>query len=66
MDTIMSYLWTKTEVWNQWCDSKDCPVCRNLPQLEDYITIAETDASWIEAHPYVPLKRTFYVKKACS
>ncbi len=45
----------------QWCDSKSCPVCRNLPQPGDYVTLAETDASWIEAHPNVPLKGTCYI-----
>jgi len=57
----MSYLWKKTQKWNKWCDSKDCPVCRNLPQPGDYVTIAETEASWIEAHPNVPLRGTCYV-----
>ncbi|PNX50357.1 MAG: hypothetical protein BV458_13375, partial [Thermoplasmata archaeon M9B2D] len=27
----------------------------------DYVTIVETDTSWIEAHPNVPLKGTCYV-----
>ena len=57
----MSYLWTKTEKWKQWCNSKDCPVCKNSPQDDDFITLAETEASWIEAHPNVPLKGTCYV-----
>ncbi len=57
----MSYLWKKTEKWNQWCESKNCPVCKNLSQPGDYVTIAETESSWIEAHPNVPLKGTCYV-----
>ena len=57
----MSYLWIETEKWKSPLQKENCPVCQNLPQPDDYVTIAETDASWIEAHPEVPLRGTCYV-----
>ncbi|MFX1368542.1 MAG: HIT family protein [Promethearchaeota archaeon] len=57
----MSYLWAKTEKWKKWCNSENCPVCNALPQDDDFVTIAETNVSWIEAHPRASLKGTCYV-----
>ncbi len=43
------------------CNEDNCPVCQNLPSSKNLVTIAETDASWIEAIPNVALKGTCYV-----
>lgn len=40
---------------------ENCPVCLNLPSPKDLVTIAETNNSWIEAHPRVALRGTCYV-----
>lgn len=58
---IMSYIWNKTELWKAMCKEEDCPVCKDEPSPEEIVTILETDASWVEAHPNVALKRTCYV-----
>jgi hypothetical protein len=57
----MSYLWKCPDKWKSWREEKNCPVCQNAPVPPEYVTIHETDVSWFEATPNVPLFGTTYV-----
>lgn len=57
----MSYLWSDTETWLSMCREENCPICLNSPSDSETVTIRETEWSWLEASPQVPLKGTCYV-----
>ena len=61
IDRFMSYLWKHPDKWKSWCDKENCPVCLNAPMPPEYVTIRETDVTWLEATPNVPLLGTCYV-----
>ena len=43
------------------CHKENCPVCQQESSPKELVTIIETNASWIEAHPKVALRGTCYV-----
>lgn len=46
------------EEWERFSRPEGCPVCQNVPEPEDHVTIWEFPTSWLIAHPRVCLRGT--------